>query len=415
MALIKSPLFDGLWGKIGDLEFRMRKNKKIELAKKRIPMNCRSEAQLKQRERYKNCLQQYYKLTPEQLKQYEEIGRKQKLDAFRAFMAECLKAPIRLAFDNDGGGTWNRYINIPLTAAPAEYAQYKISLNGDTISVYSADGTLKTQGTGMTDFWNNVKTDGADIRAFDNNKNQLYFYIETFDYANQQAVIWVRVEANITELNIAYGNPTAMKSTYENGSMVFDFFDDFSTDITDWVIQQGTWNWDSANGWISNPGNAGRIHKSLSDSFSAVAYEADIQVTGIGDWNWAGIRIKYDTANKNSYWILIYGSGGVNGDSGNAVKIFREDAGTLTLLKVVTYTVQSNVWHKLKVIYNNGNIKVYLDGNYVAEATDTTYPRGDAFGLVANNAGFTSYFDNVRVYKIADLADFGTPTTVIIK
>jgi len=130
-------------------------------------------------------------------------------------------------FDNNGGGSWKKYINIPITTTPTEYAQYKVVIDPTNVTVYSADGTQKVQGDVASDFWANVKSDGSDIRVFDQDKNQMYFWIEKWDYANQTAVIWVKLPAGSTELNIAYGNPSATKSDYENPNKVFEEFTSF--------------------------------------------------------------------------------------------------------------------------------------------------------------------------------------------
>ena len=87
-------------------------------------------------------------------------------------------------FDNHGGGVWTKYINIPITTTPSEYAQYKVVIDSNNVTVYSADGTQKAQGAVASDFWANVKSDGSDIRVFDQAKEQLYFWIEEWDYSN---------------------------------------------------------------------------------------------------------------------------------------------------------------------------------------------------------------------------------------
>ncbi|MCD6148180.1 DUF2341 domain-containing protein [bacterium] len=136
-----------------------------------------------------------------------------------------------MTLDNSGGGYWSKYINIPITTTPTEYAQYKVVIDPTNVTVYSADGTQKAQGDVASDFWANVKSDGSDIRVFNQNKEQRYFWIEEWDYANQQATIWVKVEANDTELNIAFGNPSATKSSYEDIGRVGLFGDDnFTTE-----------------------------------------------------------------------------------------------------------------------------------------------------------------------------------------
>jgi len=142
-------------------------------------------------------------------------------------------------FDNNGGGTWPHYINIPVTTTPSEYAQYKVVIDSTNVTVYAADGTQKTQGAVAADFWSKIRTDGADIRVFDQARTQLYFWVEEFDYINKTATIWVKLEAGSSELNIAYGNSSATASTYNDPQQTFELFDDFKgteLDTSKWII-----------------------------------------------------------------------------------------------------------------------------------------------------------------------------------
>jgi len=112
-------------------------------------------------------------------------------------------------FDNSGGGAWTNYVNIPITTIPSEYAQYKVVIDSSNVTVYSADGTQKTQGDVAPDFWANVKSDGSDIRVFDQAKSQLYFWIEEWDYSGQNATIWVNLTAGSSELNVYVVSPSS--------------------------------------------------------------------------------------------------------------------------------------------------------------------------------------------------------------
>jgi len=129
-------------------------------------------------------------------------------------------------FDNSGGGSWKEYMSFPITVASTEHAQYKIVVNGTTWEIYNVTGALEASGVN-SNFWSLVNSTGADIRVFDQNYNQMYFWIESWDYTNQKAVIWVNLTANSSELNIAYGNPSALPSAYMKGEKTFEFFDDF--------------------------------------------------------------------------------------------------------------------------------------------------------------------------------------------
>jgi len=142
-------------------------------------------------------------------------------------------------FDNANGGTWKKYINIPITTIPLEYAQYFIEIDSTNVSVYNVEGTLKAQAPIASGFWSLVRTDGFDIRTFDHLFNQLYFWIEEFNYANQIAKIWVRVPENTEELNIAFGNEKASDSVYNDGDKTFEFFDDFLGTFLD----PNKWTW----------------------------------------------------------------------------------------------------------------------------------------------------------------------------
>ena len=79
MAIVKSPLFTELRDKIADLEFRMRRNKKIELAKKRVPSNPGTSKQRKVRTIYGQCVEKYNQLTDEEKAYYVQKYRKENL------------------------------------------------------------------------------------------------------------------------------------------------------------------------------------------------------------------------------------------------------------------------------------------------------------------------------------------------
>jgi len=141
-------------------------------------------------------------------------------------------------FDGANGGVWKKYINIPIKTVPLEYAQYLIEIDDTNVSVYNVEGTLKAQASIASEFWSLVRSDGFDIRVFDHLFNQLWFWVEEFDYTNKKAKIWVKLPENSEELNIAFGNEKASESSYNNGDETFEFFDDFlgtSLDTNKWT------------------------------------------------------------------------------------------------------------------------------------------------------------------------------------
>jgi len=164
-------------------------------------------------------------------------------------------------FDNPGYGGWDWNIQIPISTSPSESVQYCVEINGDNIYVKSNDLTKNlVTGTGGTTFWQNVGGIN-DIRVFDENFIQNYFWIEEFDTANQVAKIWVKLNAGQTVIGIAFGNPYAGVSEYHSGDMTFEFFDDFDGDTVDtnkWsVTTYGDGSISVSNSVINNTATGG--------------------------------------------------------------------------------------------------------------------------------------------------------------
>jgi len=239
-----------------------------------------------------------------------------------------------MVFDNSGGGSWSKYINIPITTTPSEYAQYKVVIDSNNVTVYSAEGTQKTQGdSGITsDFWNNVKSDGSDIRVFNQNKEQRYFWIEEFDYDNNRAVIWVKVEAGDTELNIAYGNPNATTSVYNKPNKVFEVYDDFKnyafTKLPD--LPRGMADLTSAilNGKIYLIGGYGTSDTEALDTVYVFdpSTQTYTQVASLNYARWGAIAVAYNGK--------IYVFGGIDGSKNPVpyVEVYDPNTDTWTVL-----------------------------------------------------------------------------------
>lgn len=106
---------------------------------------------------------------------------------------------------------------------------------------YRVPVNVTNSGDALTDFqvrveldesfaWANASADGSDIRVTDALNSDLPFWIERWNPAGEEAVIWVRVPSvpsGNTPLNVYYGN--AAVSGVSNGTVTFKFFDDFGT------------------------------------------------------------------------------------------------------------------------------------------------------------------------------------------
>ena len=312
-------------------------------------------------------------------------------------------------FDNNGGGVWTKYINIPITTSPSEYAQYKVVIDSNNVTVYSVDGTQKTQGAVASDFWANVKSDGLDIRVFDQAKEQLYFWIEEFDYSNMKAVIWVKLEAGSSELNIAYGNPSATKSDYENGEQVFELFDDFTDGVIDTSKYEYSGNVVEENGILT-------LRRSGSD-----AYIYTKQYFGNG----YGVIAKSKIANTDNEWAVSF-EGYIAGlaDDFLVIRKYKSYSSSAWWLAVqddsatnrstASYGTLDSDWHVFEILWvSSSEARFYIDGELAWTATGANVPDGDnplpvVWRVVATEGAQTDV-DWFGVFKLADPADFGTP------
>jgi hypothetical protein len=81
----------------------------------------------------------------------------------------------------------------------------------------------------------------------------------------------------------------------------------------------------------------------------------------------------------------------------NFVGLYKK-VGNYSLIKSVklNFTVEQNVWYKLRVELKGENIKCYLGDNLMIEVNDTTYLNG-MIGLKSSNA--YSHWDDAVVYE----------------
>ncbi|RLI82699.1 hypothetical protein DRP04_03380 [Archaeoglobales archaeon] len=307
------------------------------------------------------------------------------------------------AFDNSGGGHWFAYDNFFFTAAITEYAQYKIEINGNYINVTNSTGYLKAS---LIDpqFWNYVNTSSFwDIRLFNQTGDQLYFWIEDFNSTAQTATIWVNVTPGSSELDLAYGNPNALPSAYNNISKTGVVGDDFNDGVlsSQWVVGAGTWS--ESNGLLTatSTGSYDYIYSPVPLT-SYVVYAKILPASGTLDWR--GVVWKADSS-----YFYFYGFFGTGFDY-----VYM---GLRDVVAGTTIDLTGLGWHEHTGLVPSEelDVKVVVDGiTYSGEAngvelhsaTNTT-ATGTGVGFVSDGASHS--FDWIFVAKLSDPASFGVP------
>jgi len=312
---------------------------------------------------------------------------------------------IHLYGKNDLGeyakGIWiteGEHVTFPITTTPTEYANYKIVINGTTWEIYNVSSNVSEASGTISDFWSKVNSDGSDIRVFNDKGDLLYFWFEEWDYNNQTAIIWVNLTAGSSELDIAYGNPSATKSAYEDGGRVFEFFDDFD-DLSKWTVISGS---PSADGTLYLPaGDSTTQEVATSSTITEGVWEYK-QKLGTGGASPAGdIFFYFMYQDANNLWGLYYCE--------DQLLLSKKVDGSWTNVIIKSITTD-NQWHTLKVVRDSaGNWKVYVDGELIATASDSWLPSVSEMRF-QNKRSESVEFDKLRVYKLADPADFGTPS-----
>ena len=318
--------------------------------------------------------------------------------------------------DNSGGGTWMREDVFQLAAATAEDAQYCIKISGDWINVTNSTGALKAS---LYDplFWDYVSQNGSDIRIT-NQDGQLYFWIEDFNSATQQATIWVNLSTGSTELDVAYGNPSALPSAYDNGTKTFPFFDDFNS-LSKWTILNGGGTgtatiatYDGKSMLELIPGgvtNRVAVTAPFNTSEGIIEVRAVTNATvsdgflvGFSD----GTIVSASSDGPNNGYLL-----GFTRSYNTYNQLIKMSAGTGTVLTEVAGSASSLTYYNVALEWKDGTLTGYIDGKKVLSASDTTFTSLSHVHI--STAVNVWFFDWIFVANTTDPASFSTPYQIV--
>ena len=171
-----------------------------------------------------------------------------------------------------------------------------------TITVSELSGsTLTDYQIGLTvTYDSDMQSDFDDIRFVDSdNTTELGHWRESYT-ASSSAAFWVKVPSipasGTRKIYMYYGNPAA--SSASNGTATFDFFDDFSGDLSNWTQERGTWAINvNERAYCST--DATNHFNALISSYTGSDYIAETDMI-VGDVT-AGVAIRYDKTNDYCY------------------------------------------------------------------------------------------------------------------
>jgi hypothetical protein len=258
----------------------------------------------------------------------------------------------------------------------------------------------------------NVQPDGSDIRFTASDETTLQdYWVESWDSSGTSR-IWVEVTSPGTStLYMYYGNAAA--SSTSDGGATFDFFDDFSGDLSQWTIDPE--NTDNKvyiyNGALRHDPDSSQTKNSYYDTrIRTTAYkildgviEYSVYLAGLTSSSpriihQLGFRVQSLNFENGYCWRLqnSYGDGGHLRFTGIA---------SWTPFGTAYPATTGNVWHTVKEVVSGSNYTGYVDGGSAYSGTNNTKLTADYLVSHVHGVGLTasSYVlvDNVRVRKYA--------------
>jgi hypothetical protein len=290
---------------------------------------------------------------------------------------------------------WSRRKPITINNADSSLTDYQVKVN----VTYDSD----------------MKPNFDDIRFADADGSTLLSHWRESYTASTSAIFWVKVPSvpsGAKTIYMYYGNPSATGAS--NGTATFDFFDDFSGDLSKWTIDpENTDNTVYISAGAGNPSPSLRhdpdssqtkngyfdtrlITKNYKILDGIIEYEVYLADTAriIHQLGWRVQSLNFE----NGYcWR-------VQNDYGDGGHLQFSDGGWDTFGDTFP-DVNANVWHTVKEIVSGSNYTGYVDGGSAYSGTDSTKLTADYLVSHVHGVDLTgsSYVlvDNIRVRKYA--------------
>jgi PKD repeat protein len=310
---------------------------------------------------------------------------------------------IVLTASNAGGSNSSSqvtFINVSRTFSSLSYYRDITVTNSPAIADYQMKVTVPYDA--------HMKPDFGDIRFIGSDGSTAYNYWMEKKTDGSSAVFWVNVPVSSTSaFRMYYGNSTL--TTTSDGTKTFDFFDDFSGDLSKWTIEKTSGVYPriesgylAAGGGISS-GTYGHTSLGSSPTYNAfqdgiVEFKHQHSTDGIGE-----VVFRGDFTLNRGYkgrWDARTGS--------EQVFLMPPYSGWTNIGTAVAKWNTAGPWYEGKMVVHGNVMDLYDDGNLKGTVTDNTYT-GAGEIAIQNHYGSYTNFDDVRVRKYSSTE----PTTSI--
>lgn len=215
-----------------------------------------------------------------------------------------------------------------------------------------------------------LQASGTHLRVLVDGKEFLYSYDDEFAHGSA-ALVGYRAAAD-------YDNVVAA----ELGQR--PIFDELHDECTDPLVASGYWLINGGSWACSQPSNEHVIRQTAfdGDARTVVGTPTDDQVVmararattfGVGQDRWFGIAARY-VDESNYYYLSVRNS--------NTVSLRKLVNGTITVLGTAPLSVAANAWYDLRLDVVGNELRAFVNGSQVLQATDSSHATGKG-GLVS--------------------------------
>ncbi|RLC82428.1 MAG: hypothetical protein DRJ03_19060 [Chloroflexi bacterium] len=232
------------------------------------------------------------------------------------------------------------------------------------------------------------KSDFSDVRfTKDDGVTLLDYWIEEYvdgDYA----LFWVKLTDDLSAgdvtIYVYYGNEDA--TSLSDGESTFPFFDDFSGDLSKWVIESGSWSIQDGKLYCDAVGAEAIIR---TDTFvmsnHAVRYKW--QFINWREGSRDGVLARFqDTGNFYAYWLTQ----GVNVE-GKSCSVEKRLNGSWEgyWIHYVLQDFTTNVWYKLSFRLYGNTVRAYFNDEEKLSVEYTDWASG--------KIGFRTFYNDIYI------------------
>lgn len=253
--------------------------------------------------------------------------------------------------------------------------------SGSTLSSYEVKLTF---GTGDTVF-SQAQSNGSDIRFYDSDDSTLIdHWIENYDATSETATIWVEVpqlNASSTEtIYMYFGDGNTVRAS--NGDATFNFFDDFTGTLGDWLSTCGNWSINGSNNLYQSDTTVGR--SCILANYSASSYVLETVMAGEdssggGEGGEQGLyrHVSAYNSSHDRYESFIRGRAADDAPTWYRAGNSGCTTGSATNINspLLSFAVTSQ-FYRYKYVVNGGAEDLYIDGNLESSLNDTSRTSG---------------------------------------